>query len=1829
MSRARVTAAAAATVVLAGLMAPVAGTSAAAADLSSTVYAAAYLGADELAETSLPETVSDGSTAYPVTWSFDAETFAVPYATVPVRGTADGQTVTAQVEVIPPSANPLVYFVDAGHNGDSQSLSYSNLPTNSRAFGAVSSLAGSSLRNTLPDQRYAEGATDWGYTYGGTNNLKISTVGGDPNPSDAATLGSFDKYELGLRTNGSQIAYRLSLDPGTYTLSSGFLEYYTGNRTRGIRPTITYMLDGAPQSQPLDIATLTSSNAGTRSMSTTVFTIPEGSSDVSLVYAQVSGEGPCLSWFAVATGDVERTIENAVAAAAATVGVTVDANAIAADNVNGLTFKGFGVLSGNSTSALLLDYKAEHPEAYAELLQVLFGGEHPIMNHVKIEMGNDRNNSTGPDPATMRTETEEANVTRHPGFQLAADALKVNPDVKVSILRWNAPAWANTNDKVYTWYKNTILAAYREYGFMVDYVNPGVNESTPNFTWTKDYANRVRTDSTGYVSTDPALAGFRPGEADLYHQIQVVISDEAGLGSFGDDMVADATLREAVAVAGYHYTTDDTGAKDFTRLAEVFDKEVWNSEAQATFSNSSFRPNNNTADPSVAGTGIGGTNGPLEMANTIVKGFVNSRRTHFIYQPAIGSFYEGGQYSYKELVSARDPWSGWIHYDAGLAVLQHFSSFANAGWENDTNTAGIWRVVPQASSTGATGTNPVNGRNGLPNYMTLAAPDKSAFSTVVVNDSEYPRTYKITPQNFTFGAGTRLAVWETRAADDGSAFNANYKRHVADVAPSVAGAYTVQVQPYSIVTVTSLDVSDDDTWTAPLPVEGERTVLDVDPDGGTLWSDDFDYSDRTVPVIAAGGVLTGQTEPFIQSRGGADGAIPLYTWDRNGAFEASATPDGYVLRQQVDQTATGVGGAWNGADPITGIGDLRWVNYTASVDVLFEREPSPGNYAAIGARSTGGGSSHSLSGTPYALRLNSEGTWQLLRTGTTVSGGSLVGFDAAAWHTLAIQVAGTRVTGFVDGVQVAALTDTSPFRSGRVDLASGFRYTQFDNLTIERVPGYAPYYTELLDNLELNDLADPPVARLVYDGSWRHANGGGMYEYQRSSSTSQAAGASVSYTFTGTGLDVLGVDNGSARLDVLLDGELVAMNQSTRTSTNYQQTYSLRGLPYGEHTVTLAVTTGTLAVDAVGVVQTPPDEPPSTAALAQAVAEAEAVERDEDFTDADWDLLQADIALARQAVADPVTYGLDVEGAQQLVDWLRLARLPLANSVQSLPQVWKATFVDGSPGGLPANLTATLTDGTTQSVPIAWELDGVDFGQPWTTVAVTGTYGSASTTAWVEVVPRGLSLFADLNATAASSLGYDSPAYLAVAGLLGGTLINDRPDQVFQGSATWGHYGQNSSGTRDLQYKGIVAGDYSKLTTTGFFTANQVGATVSYTFPLSAGRHTIVAGTYSWWASTSRSFNVFLDYDGTSHQVASNVVLDTATASRLLSYDITLEADGPVKLRLVATNNQSPLLSWVAAVDGAYGTRYDANGGSGTVPEPRAGLLWSDTQLDAAADGLTRTDFAFSGWNTAADGTGIAVTGSTPYSALAADPSVAEVTLYAQWRPSAPFTATGGSATIAAGGLTTFEADPQTIGTVTSAVASGAPPCAEVTADTDGVVEFDARDCPAGSHVFDVTFSDSFGRDAVASYTVTVQAPPTASTGSAVVTVGGTHRFAAGPRTTGTIVSAEAVGVAACAEVTASVDGTVDFDSGDCSPGVQEFRVVFTDDLGQTGTAAFTVTVRAAEAPVSPSPADPDEPQGSLASTGLGVAALISLALALMVAGVTLATHRRRGRHEG
>lgn len=888
--------------------------------------------------------------------------------------------------------------------------------------------------------------------------------------------------------------------------------------------------------------------------------------------------------------------------------ITIDGDDIPTNNVNGLTYKGFGVLSGNSTSDLLMDYKAENPEAYSRLLQYLFSGDYPIMNHVKLEMGNDCNNSTGPESATKRSSTEETNILRNPGWQLAADAKRINPDIKVSILRWNQPAWVKTDENIYTWYREALLQAYEKYGFMVDYINPNINERWRNRTdvnFTKKFAGWIASENEQTMPDETAR--------DLFQNIKLIVSDEAATVSstVAEQLKTDEDFYDAVSVVGYHYSPNDDTNGGMAWLAEEMDKEVWNSEAQATFSNSAFRPSNNMKSPSVAGTGLGGAGSALEMGNTFIKGFVNSRRSHVIYQPAIGSFYEGGQYSFKELVSARDPWSGWMHYDAGLLILAHLSKFAKTGWENEDNTVGIWRAVPEASKSEAEGINPVNGRNGGENYMTLAAPSKDNFSTIIVNDSEYEMNYTVSVKNMEIDPDNNsLNVWETMASGNG-AFNENYMKRRDRIGADAEGNYTVTVKPYSIITLTTLDKSESDEHAMALPVEGERTILDTDSTGNAydpidsyLYTDDFDYTGKTVPVLDGQGGFTGETEDYIASRGGETGAMARYTHTLNGAFEAYKTDSGnYVLRQQLDKDAYGVGGAWNAGDPAVAIGDFRWLNYAASVDVLFEgEENSP--YGAVSIRQNG--SSHKMeTSSGYTLKLFQTGDWELYRKDQTVLTGTVTeedGFQTGAnvWNRLTLEGEEHTIRAYINDKQIGVYEDSEPVTSGRVALGSAYTFTQFDNLAITTIEGTVPYYTELLDNMETYDLTPEKKEKLRYNEKWSHENGQGMYVYQRSMSTSRQAGATLSYTFNGTGLEILAGTKKTAVLRVTVDDEIVSEDEETHTADDMNTIYSLSGLTYGQHSITLEVLEGTLSVDMVGILgnryQTPPPptaEPPA------------------------------------------------------------------------------------------------------------------------------------------------------------------------------------------------------------------------------------------------------------------------------------------------------------------------------------------------------------------------------------------------------------------------------------------------------------------------------------------------------------------------------------------------------------------------------------------------------------------------------------------------------------
>jgi hypothetical protein len=149
---------------------------------------------------------------------------------------------------------------------------------------------------------------------------------------------------------------------------------------------------------------------------------------------------------------------------------------------------------------------------------------------------------------------------------------------------------------------------------------------------------------------------------------------------------------------------------------------------------------------------------------------MQGRRTHYLYQPAVGAFYSGAPYSSKELISARDPWSGYYAPDVGIYTTMQFTQFA----------ADNWMYIPDASSAviGNRGNSEMDGNAPGAEYnrLVFVSPDKKDFSVVMVNDSDREADYLFNVKKNIASAGNPLQVWETRGPDAGEEYDANRQR---------------------------------------------------------------------------------------------------------------------------------------------------------------------------------------------------------------------------------------------------------------------------------------------------------------------------------------------------------------------------------------------------------------------------------------------------------------------------------------------------------------------------------------------------------------------------------------------------------------------------------------------------------------------------------------------------------------------------------------------------------------------------------------------------------------------------------------------------------------------------------------------------------------------------------------------------------------------------------------------------------------------------------------------------------------------------------------------
>lgn len=1123
--------------------------------------------------------------------------------------------------------------------------------------------------------------------------------------------------------------------------------------------------------------------------------------------------------------------------------------AAAAGNVNGLTYKGFGMLNGNATSNLLLDYKAENPDAYWAMMEYLFGGEHPLFTSIKMEMGNDGNNSTGAEACTMRYADEEADVSRSPGFVMAADAKKINPNVKISFLRWGYPNWVGEAgfrqnveneagwEAMYKWYRETIFDAYEKYGYVVDFVNPDTNETgNPDDAFIKWYKNRVANETEFPAYMDAAAQA-------AYKNIRIIASDENKGLQIVPHMRADADLYNAVDIIGFHYRTNATD--DYIRMADVDDKEVWYSEGCATFAYSELHENKTGSNNSEYGAySIGGFQSPLALSDSFISAFQWSRRTHYMFQPAIGSFYEGIQYGHKELLSARDPWSGYIHYDPVLYMLSHFAKFAKTGWENADNTAGIWRAIPQATNDsfgGSSNEHQTAGIDGRAGYMTLAAPDKSDFSVVFVNNTRNAKTFVIEAEKMGVEPTAKLNIWTTQTD--------SYLQKTGEVT-GTNGVWVVTLPAYSVVTATTLGDTPERA-----PVDGihndDRTVLDTDATGRVqnttdkiLYADNFEYKEE--PAMKQYDVRTGTEKdvPYLTARGNE----PRYMLDAHGAWVVENGRLKHELAAGVSQ--------WNGGDPSTIVGDFRWMDYTASIDVIFPQstlDAVENHRGVLGSLTIRAQTGMNWNNSGYTLRICADGRWDLWRKGSWVLYGDIPVAEDGVYH-LSLTGLGDTVTAVINGEIVGTYQDANPMLSGRVKVNSSWNQLYFDNLLVETVPGGIPYALSMMDG------QDDGVR---YAGSWDIGSsapaGGSADDWYRTLSKNKEAGASFTFDFFGDGFALTGPGGNGVTLKVVVDGKTIEESVACKAPGNRNELYTVSGFGMlRKHTATVTVVEGTISLDAIHTLGTRLEAPKD------AIVDVESVVLDSALT------------------------------GEQLLN--------------SLPDELTVTTAGGEEKKLPV----------TWNFPTNKELDAAAFQSFTVTGEIEGVKNAAGFPIMVSgsvdvLVPEGGVYYIDtvtpFNKTDPAEIPTTTVPYEAVKKALGDKLLNQVYDQPWadDGSTTWGLTVYPKAGNRD-------ANDINNAMDSGIYVEpNAPDIPLTYYFTLPAGEYTLRSGHREWW-SQNRPMKATLTI-GDETIDAGEIKLSGSNNDLVNLTTFTLTEETLVAYTVTSTGNQAPVISWLAVVD--------------------------------------------------------------------------------------------------------------------------------------------------------------------------------------------------------------------------------------------------------------------------------------------------------------------------
>lgn len=377
--------------------------------------------------------------------------------------------------------------------------------------------------------------------------------------------------------------------------------------------------------------------------------------------------------------------------------------------------------------------------------------------------------------------------------------------------------------------------------------------------------------------------------------------------------------------------------------------------------------------------------GPL--ARSLNREYIDARVTANLQWALVASWYGDYPVAGTGLMRADQPWSGYYDVGPEIWAAAQTTQFAQPGWRYLNGASGFL-------SNGAS-------------YVTLRSPTTGGYSLVAETmDATAPQTVRF---DVTGGLsdGT-VHVWSTDLA---SSDPSTWFVHAGDIKPA-NGSYTMTLQPGRVYTLS--------TTTG----QGKGTAHPAANPGQQLrqpFHQDFD------------GLAPGQLAPYFS--------------DVNGGFQAEPCQGrrGMCYAQVIGRAPI----AWHGTKepPATLVGDPRWWgDYKVSADGMLQ---GPGYMELLGRVDS---QQHVVSG--YHLRVNATGRWHLYSEDvygvmTTLASGQATGtFGAGTWHHLAMSFHGTTITAYIDGQQLATVTDGSHTIGQAGFEVSPWQQAQFGNLSV-------------------------------------------------------------------------------------------------------------------------------------------------------------------------------------------------------------------------------------------------------------------------------------------------------------------------------------------------------------------------------------------------------------------------------------------------------------------------------------------------------------------------------------------------------------------------------------------------------------------------------------------------------------------------------------------------------------------------------------------------------------------------------------------------------------